>query len=106
MRNSRFSEELIIAILRMQEAGGTADVCRKHGISSATIGGHRACRGVIRGGAGAKQRITMDNACGYMSELPRSVTWQAPSTRLEHHPTARDRVGDERSDKDALESKG
>jgi len=38
MRNSRFSEEKIIAILAEQERGkGTADVCRKHGISSATF---------------------------------------------------------------------
>ena len=38
MRGSRFKEEQIIAILREQEAGAaTADVCRKHGISSATL---------------------------------------------------------------------
>mgnify|MGYP001060185821 CR=1 FL=1 len=38
MKHSRFSEEQIIAILREQEAGSsTADVCRKHGISSATF---------------------------------------------------------------------
>src|SRR3546814_18183221 len=35
---TRFSEEQIIAVLREQEGGmKTADVCRKHGISSATL---------------------------------------------------------------------
>ena len=38
MKRSRFSEEQIIAILKEQESGmATADVCRKHGISSATF---------------------------------------------------------------------
>jgi putative transposase len=38
MKRSRFKEEQIIAILREQEAGSpTAEVCRKHGISSATF---------------------------------------------------------------------
>lgn len=38
MKRSRFSEEQIIAILREQEAGvSTAEVCRKHAISTATF---------------------------------------------------------------------
>ena len=38
MRQSRFSEEKIIAVLAEQERGlGTAEVCRKHGISPATF---------------------------------------------------------------------
>jgi len=38
MKTSRFTEAQIIGILRKQEAErSTADVCRKHGISSATF---------------------------------------------------------------------
>ncbi len=38
MKRSRFSEEQIITILKQQESGvATADVCREHGISSATF---------------------------------------------------------------------
>jgi putative transposase len=38
MKRSKFSEEQILGILREQEAGAkTADVCRRHGLSSATF---------------------------------------------------------------------
>jgi putative transposase len=38
MKRSRFNEEQIIAILKEQEAGmATAEVCRRHVISSATF---------------------------------------------------------------------
>lgn len=38
MRKSRFSEEQIISMIKEQEAGlPTAEVCRKHGLSTATF---------------------------------------------------------------------
>ena len=38
MKRSRFTEEQIIGMIKEQEAGmSTAEVCRKHGISSASF---------------------------------------------------------------------
>ena len=43
MKKSRFSEEQIIGILKEHEAGlPTAEVCRKHGISSASFYKYKA----------------------------------------------------------------
>jgi len=43
MKRSRYSEEKIIEILRENEAGMTvAELCRKHGMSSATFYGWKA----------------------------------------------------------------
>jgi putative transposase len=42
VKNSRFSEEQIIGILKQSEAGAkTSDLCRQHGISAATFYGWR-----------------------------------------------------------------
>ena len=43
MKRSRFSEEQIIGMIKEQEAGmATAEVCRKHGISSASFYKYKA----------------------------------------------------------------
>jgi len=43
MKRSRFSEEQIIAMIKEQEAGlPTVEVCRKHGISSASFYKYKA----------------------------------------------------------------
>ncbi len=43
MKRSRFTEEQIIGMLKEQDAGmTTADVCRKHGVSTATFYKYKA----------------------------------------------------------------
>ena len=43
MKNSKFSEEQIIGILKQSEAGAkTSELCRQHGISTATFYGWRS----------------------------------------------------------------
>ena len=43
MKNSRFSEEQIIGVLKQSEAGAkTSELCRQHGIGAATFYGWRS----------------------------------------------------------------
>jgi putative transposase len=61
MKMSRFSEEQIIAILREQEAGEkTADVCRRHGISSATFYAWKAKYGGLDVSQARKLKVLED----------------------------------------------
>ncbi|WP_373236664.1 transposase [Cohaesibacter celericrescens] len=49
MKRSRFSEEQIIGMIKKQETGiPTAEVCRKHGISSASFSKYKAKYGDMR----------------------------------------------------------
>lgn len=46
MKRTRFTEEQIIAMLKEREAGtSTVEVCRKHGVSTATFYTYRAKHG-------------------------------------------------------------
>ncbi|MGJ5619259.1 transposase, partial [Sulfitobacter sp. MF3-043] len=66
MKKSRFSEEQIIGMIKEQEGGvPTAEVCRKHGISTASF---------------------------YKYKLDLSRFRAAPSARLSHFPFEGDRA--------------
>jgi putative transposase len=69
MKRSRFSEEQIIAILREQEAGvATEEVCRKHGISSATFYAWKAKFGGL-GVSEAKRLKALEDENGKLKKL-------------------------------------
>ena len=61
MKRSRFTEEQIIGISREQEAGPkTADVCRKHGVSSATFYKWKAAYGGMDVSQARKLKVLED----------------------------------------------
>ena len=58
MKRSRFSEEQVIAILKQHEGGvSTADVCREHGISSATFYNEPSKAPLVRAGRRMKAKF-------------------------------------------------
>ena len=61
MKRSRFTDEQVIAILREQEAGGTiADVCRRHGISTATFYAWKAKYGGLEVSEARRLKVLKD----------------------------------------------
>jgi putative transposase len=74
MRTSRFSAEQIVAILQEHEAGaGTAELCRRHGISQQTFYRWRHKYGGLERGEAARLKALADEN----ARLKRLVAEQA-----------------------------
>ena len=89
MRSSRFSEEQIIAILKEQEAGmPTADVCRRHGVSSATFYKWKAKFGGLEVSE-AKRLRQLEDENGKLKKLLAEVMLDNPVLILPKGPCSR-----------------
>jgi putative transposase len=74
MRTSRFSAEQIVGILKEHEAGaGTAELCRRHGISQQTYYRWRQKYGGLERGEAARLKALQDEN----TRLKRLVAEQA-----------------------------
>jgi putative transposase len=96
MKRSQFSEEQIIAILMEQEAGATtAEVCRRHGISDATLYNWKAKYGGLEVSQARRlkaledenarlkkllAKAMLDNAV--LKDVATKNVWSAPSVQV------------------------
>lgn len=78
MKRGRFSEEQFIGILKEQEAGAaTADVCRRHGISSATFYKWKAKYGGLDVSEARRLKALEDENARLKKLLPESMLNEA-----------------------------
>ena len=78
MKRSRFTEEQIIGILKEQEAGAaTAEVCRRHGISSATFYKWKAKYGGLEVSAARRLKAVEDENARLKKLLAESMLNEA-----------------------------